>query len=110
MATISDLRSVHATLSTTVADVVQITQFWDTIEIANLDESNDLYVTFDGSTPVAGTEGQYVVPAGSAKVFGPPGISNPAGVPGSTTAATVCHRVGVVGSGGSYSVEGHAGV
>ena len=47
MATISDLRSVHATLSTTVADVVQITQFWDTIEIANLDESNDLYVAFE---------------------------------------------------------------
>lgn len=110
MATISDTRSVNATLTTTTADLVQLTQFWDTIEISNLDETNDLYLTLNSATvPVAGAEGCYVVPAGTAKVFGPGGIHNWDGVPGSTTEATVCHRVRIVGNGGSYSIEGHPG-
>lgn len=107
MATISDARSVNATLTTTTADVVQITQFWDAIEISNLDTTNHAYVTFDGTTPSAGLEGAFCVPAGQTKRFRT--SANSAGVPGSTTAATVCHRVGIVGSGGSYSVAGVAG-
>jgi hypothetical protein len=108
MATIADLRSVNATLSGTTADVVQLTQWWDVIEITNLDTTTPLYVRFDDTVPVAGQEGAFIVPPSAAKVFGPgDGIARGNGVPGST--ATPCHVVRVVGSGGSYGAEGHAG-
>ena len=107
MATISDVRAVNATLTATTADVVQITQFWDALDIGNFDADTPLYISFDGSTPVAGAEGLQVIPGGESRRFRT--IANADGVPGSTTAATVCHRVGVVGDGGAYSVAGVAG-
>lgn len=104
MATISDVKSIHATLSTTTVDIAQLTQFWSTIEITNDDTSNILYVTFDGSTPVAAAEGTYMIPTDAAKVFGPEGIQLANGVPGSTS--TPCHQVRVLGNGGVYHIEG----
>jgi len=105
MATISDARSIHATLSTTTVDIANLTQFWDAIEVTNRDTTNNLWVRFDQTDPVAEAEGTFVVPPSSAKVF-QRGIANSAGVPGSTTLATMCHPVKVLGNGGSYSVEG----
>jgi hypothetical protein len=40
--------------------------------------------------------------------MGPGGIENAAGVPGSTTAATACHRISLITGGASdpYGIEG----
>lgn len=108
MATISDARSIHATLTTTTVDIANLTQFWDAIEVTNRDSTNTVFVRFDGTDPVAEAEGTFVVPPGSAKVFRS-SIVNQAGVPGSTTLATMCHPVKVLGNGGAYSVEGFSG-
>jgi len=104
MATISDAKSIHATLSTTTVDIALLTQFWDAIEVTNRDTVNNLYLRFDGTDPVADAEGTFIVPISSAKVF--KASVNQAGTPGSTTAATACHYVKVLGSGGSYDIEG----
>lgn len=104
MATISDTRSIQATLTSTTVDIANLTQFWDAIEITNRDTTNNLWVRFDGTDPVADAEGAFVVPPSSAKVFTK--SANALGVPGSTTLATMCHPVKVLGNGGSYSVEG----
>lgn len=104
MATISDARSIQATLTGTTVDIANLTQFWDAIEVTNRDTTNPLYVRFDGTDPVADAEGTFIVPAGTSKVFEK--SANQAGVPGSTTLATMCHPVKVLGNGGSYSVEG----
>lgn len=105
MATISDATSIQATLTTTTVDLAQITQFWDALEVTNLDATNPLYVTFNGATPTAGGEGTFIVPPSVAKTF-TVGIINEDGISGSTTAATCCHVVRVLGNGGSYAVEG----
>lgn len=107
-ATITDPRAVNGTLSTTTVDDACLTQFWDAVRVTNHDGTNIVYVTFDGSTPSAGAEGSYAIPVSNSRLFRG-GTANVAGIPGSTTAATTCHRVKVVGSGGSYAVEGLAG-
>lgn len=104
MATISDARSIQATLTGTTVDIANLQQFWDAIEITNRDTTNNLWVRFDGTDPVAEAEGAFVIPPSSAKVFTK--SANTAGIPGSTTLATMCHPVKVLGNGGSYSVEG----
>jgi len=104
MATISDTTSIHATLSTTTVDIANLTQFWGAIEVTNRDPINTLWLRFDGTDPVAEAEGTYVVPPSTSKTFVE--SYNPAGVPGSTTLATMCHPVKVLGNGGAYSVEG----
>jgi hypothetical protein len=107
MATISDTRSVNATLSGTTADIVKLTQWWDVIEITNL-HTAVMYVRFDDTVPTAGQEGAFLVPPNSAKAFGPgDGIARADGIPGNTD--TPCHLVRVVANGGDYGVEGHAG-
>lgn len=110
MATISDLRAVNATLTTTTVDIVNLTQFWDAIDITNVDAAQDLYITFDGSTPTAAGEGCIMIPRSSSGTYGPgDGITNENGVPGSTVDGTTCHQVRIIGSGNTYSVSGHAG-
>lgn len=104
MATISDAKSIHATLTTTTVDTALLTQFWDAVEITNRDTTNPLYVRFDGTDPVVDAEGTFIVPVSSSKVFDK--SANSAGVPGSTTAATACHYIKVLGNGGSYDIEG----
>ena len=101
---------MQATLTATTADVVQIQQFWDGINIKNLDATNALFVTWDGTVPTAGLEGTSMVPPNGDVTFRDGFITNYAGIPGSSTAATVCHRVGIVGNGGSYGVEGVSGL
>ena len=105
MATISDTRSIQATLTGTTVDIANLTQFWDAIEVTNRDTVNTVWVRFDGTDPVAEAEGTFVVSPSTSKVFRS-GIMNEAGVPGSTTLATMCHPVKVLGNGGAYSVEG----
>lgn len=107
MATISDPKSIHATLTGTTVDIANLQQFWDAVEVTNSDGVNNVWVRFDGTDPVAAAEGAFIVPPGSAKVFR--GVMNQAGVPGSTTLATMCCPVKVLGNGGAYSVEGISG-
>lgn len=110
MATISDPRSVNSTLSTTVVDIVQLTNWWDTIDITNVDASNDLYITFDNTSPTAGGEGCILVPRSSTATYGPgDGIVNENGVPGSSTDGLTCHVIRIIGSGNIYGVSGHSG-
>lgn len=97
MAAKTPARSVHATLSTTVADSVTWTAGtgyqgpYNTVIIENRDASNVLYVRFDGTTAVAAADNTYVVPASAFRIFSFPGGNS---------------SLSVVGSGNAYSVEG----
>ena len=93
-------KSVTNTLSTTVADSIRLQQAWDGVEIHNQDATNILYVRFDGTTPVAEANECESVPPSSVKTFMPMLV-------GPTTVAGA-HAVGVVGSGGKYTVTGVA--
>lgn len=104
MASNNDPKSIHATLTTTTVDTALLTQFHDAVEITNRDTSNPLYVRFDGTDPVADAEGTFIVPVSSSKVFDK--SANQAGTPGSTTTATACHHIKVLGNGGAYDIEG----
>lgn len=107
MATASDVKSISGTLTTTAEDIVNLTQFWDRIEIDNKSSDQGLYVKLDGGTAVAAGAGtEYIGPTQS-KVFDS-GIVNELGVPGSTTQATVCHKVSLIGSANAYTVTGLA--
>ena len=67
MATITDKRSINATLSTTTVDRAQLLQFWDYIEVYNGEASGGdmVYITDDGATdPVAAAEGTMSVAPG----------------------------------------------
>lgn len=112
MASGNAVKSYHSTTTGTTAEIVGLKQFWDRIEITNKDDADYLTVRFDQVVPVSAAAETQVIPPGGAKVFGPSdGIQNVAGVPGSTTAATFCHHVGLVGTGAvAYSVEGIAGM
>lgn len=107
MTTYNDTKAVHQTLSTTVADLVQLTQFWDGIEITNSSGTSALTVVFNTATaPTAKQAGSETVEAGVTKLFSP--VAQKAdGVPGSTSLP--CHQLGIVGSGNGYSVVGVAG-
>jgi hypothetical protein len=110
MASGNDVKSYHSTLTSTDADEVLLTQFWPHIEITNHSASERLDVRFDGVTAIRAAKSTQVIMPGKSKVFGPAdGIfanAAPIGVPGSTTAATACHRASLVGDGNAYSVEG----
>lgn len=92
MATDTDAKSVHNTLSGTTADTVTITGY-DVVDIINRDSSNPLYVRYEGdaspTTAVAAANGtDYVAPGGFLRVdAGGGGIS-------------------IVGNGNAYSVVG----
>jgi hypothetical protein len=105
MATDNVTKSAYNTLSTTVADTVNLLQFWDRIEVSNTGTTS-LYVTFDGTTPTAALDNADIVEPSVTKIFSY-GIIRADGAPGSTT--TPCHVVKVVGSGNTYGIVGVAG-
>lgn len=107
MATDDAVKSVHLTLTTTTADTIKLTQWWDAIEVENRDAAQNLYVRFDGTTAVALAEGTEIVTPGTSKVF-VAGIQRSGGIPGNTT--TPPHQLSVVGSGNAYSVIGIPGL
>lgn len=94
MATDSAIRSVTNTLTTTVADTVTLTQPWPAIEVTNYDTTNTLWVRQDGTTAVASADNNTPIAAGTSKILS-------ASITSSGT-----HVVSVVGSGGSYTIEG----
>lgn len=106
MATYSDIKSIHAVLTTTAEDIVNLTQFWDRIEVENKDGAQLLYVRLDGVAAVTAGNGTEVVGPGDSKMFGPGGI-NRNGIVGDTT--TPPHRISLIGSGNAYSVTGVSG-
>ena len=102
MATDDDVRSVHNTLSSTTADTVKLTQFWDYIEVTNRDAVEPLYLRQDGTTAVGAADGTTVIQPGESKIV--PAVIQDGGTPGSTSAP--CHSLSIVGDGNNYSVEG----
>lgn len=100
MATVSDLRSITATLSGTTVDTYQLLQPWDGVEVYNHDATDTLYVTDNGVTPVAGAEGTTAVGPGQRVVLHPrPSWAIPDG-------STAVHTIKVLGDGGTVSIEG----
>lgn len=103
MATITDKRSINATLSTTTVDRAQLLQAWDAVEVTNLDTTNAITLSMDGATnPTPGGEGFTVVPPGQTKILRAPCLTTT--LPDGST--VVCHEIRVLGNGGSYVVEG----
>jgi len=103
MATISNVRSINATLSTTTVDVARLLQYWDHIEVTNLDGTNALVITDDGATnPSAGLEGAIIIPPSQTKVLPARALSTTA----PDGSAVICHEIRVLGNGGSYQVCG----
>lgn len=94
MATDSAVKAVTNTFSTTVADAITLTQGWPFVAITNHDASNPVYVRFDGTTPVAEADNNAIVRVSSTRVF--PVSPNSSGQ----------IVIGLVGSGGKYTVEG----
>lgn len=95
MASITAKKSAHATLTTTTVDTVTLTGKWADVVVTNNDTTNRLWVTAGGeqatvADPVALAEEITVVEPGEAKALG-------------IVAPCV---VKVLGSGGSYAVEG----
>lgn len=102
MATYDALKSEHQTLTTTTADTVKLTQFWDFIEVANKSSDTALYFSQTDATPTSAEAGtEYVAPNSSVVVRA---VLRADGVPGNTT--TPCHIVYVVGNGNAYGVTG----
>jgi len=102
MATYDALKAEHQTLSTTDADTVKFTQFWDYIEVANRSQTVALYFSQTDTTPTSAEENtEYVAPNSSVVVRA---IQQAGGIPGSTD--TPCHTVYVVGNANPYSVTG----
>lgn len=107
MATYDDVvKSTHQTLSGSTADTVNVTQFWDGIEIENRHTTNAMYVRFDGTTAVAAAAGtEYIGPEKSKHFTG--GIYTGGGLVGNNT--TPPHKISIVGTDNPYSVTGVAG-
>jgi hypothetical protein len=105
MATISKLKSVHTSLSTTTVDIVNLLQFWDAIEVSNRDATNHMYMTYNGVSPTAAGDNTEIIEAGTTKIF--PAYKVTGGIPGDTS--NPCHQIRVIGSGNAYSVIGVAG-
>lgn len=104
MATYDAVKSTHQTLTTTTADTVKVTQWWDYIEVINKDASTALYFSQTDSTPTSAEAGTEYVAAGSSIIV--PARARPDGIPGNTD--TPCHIVYVVGNGNAYGVVGVA--
>ena len=94
MASDSAVRSITLTLTTTVADTITLLQAWPAIDITNHDDTNDIWVRQDGTTAVASADNATLIPAGQSKV-----IAASVNEDGQTV-------ISVVGSGGSYTIEG----
>ena len=108
MASANDPRAITASLGTTTADIVILTQPWDRIEVTNTHATVPVYVVFNTTTaPTSAAAGTQIVPALSNRVF--PAKMQAGGIPGNTTASTACHVVGIVGNANTYSITGLAG-
>lgn len=102
MATVSNLKSVNTTLSTTTVDRHQLLQPWDWVEVFNHDTSTTAWVTDDGATdPVAGAEGAIAVGPGERLTL--PARSLASTVP---NGSTVFHEIRWLGNGGTVSTNG----
>lgn len=107
MTTYSDVKSTHQTLTGTTADLVQLLQYWDGVEVSNRSGTGALSVVFNTTTaPTALVAGSEVVEPGVTKLFSP-APQRGSGVPGDTNFP--CMLVGIVGSSNAYSVAGVAG-
>jgi len=103
MATITNKRSINATLTSTTVDRAQLLQFWDWLEVVNHDTTTTLYTTDNGATdPVAGAEGTVAVLPGERLIV--PARALTTSIPDGT--AVICHEIRVLGNGGTYSVNG----
>lgn len=96
MATDSVVKSCTNTLSTTVADTVNLLQCWDAVEVTNHDSTNKLYFRQDGTTAVAEADGTTCVLPGETKVVRSLFRND----------ATNKHQLSLVGNGNVYTVEG----
>jgi hypothetical protein len=97
MATLSKLRAAHATLSTTVADLVTLTGSFARVQIINRGISVPMYafVAIAGETPTTATaaaDNSYVIPGNGALTLR---------VSGDGFVASV------VGNGNAYSIVGY---
>ncbi len=107
MATITATRSVHAALTTTTVDTVELTGHWGAIEVFNREAAGgaDLWVTYRSldivppsaalADPAAAAEETEVVPAGTSVV-----IAVPSGH------VEMPWAVKILGNGNDYSVTG----
>jgi hypothetical protein len=91
MTSYSVARAKHATLSGTTVDTVTVTGAHEEIEVLNRSGAADLYVTTDGSVPVAGADNTDIVPVGTSLV-----LRASAGEGGTV--------VQILGNGNAYSV------
>ena len=102
MATYDARKSEHQTLSSTTADTVKLTQWWERVEIVNRSASTALYFSQTDNTPTSAEENtEYVAPGSSVVVDA---VNQDGGVAGSTT--NPCHVLYIVGDGNAYSVTG----
>lgn len=69
MASYSVAKAAHPTLTTTTVDTVTLTQAWNRVEVANRSGAATLWVTTDGSTPVAAADNIEFVPPGTTLVL-----------------------------------------
>lgn len=88
MATETDAKSVHNTLSTTTADAITISGH-DTVDIINWDAAERLFFRSDGTTAVGSANGCDVVAPGGFVRHNADG-----------------RAISIVGSGNAYSVVG----
>ena len=91
MATYTVSRAAHKTLTGTTVDTVNITSA--SVEIINRVGTDPLWVTIDGTEPVAGADNIHVVPAGTWKTIRL----------GNSTDETA--TIKILGNGNEYSVE-----
>lgn len=95
MATDSDLKSVHLTLSGTTADTITLTQLWDRVEVGNEHDTVDLFVRMDGVTAVSDADGSTRIGPNETKILHP--------IHDWTNKRIV---ISVVGNANPYSIEG----
>lgn len=96
MASHSVARSVTATLTTTTADTVTLTQAWPAISVTNHDGATTLYFRQDGTTAVSEANGTTAVLPGNTVIA----KSSP------RSTASAQHVLSVVGNGNKFTVEG----
>lgn len=85
-------RGKHATLGAATADSVTFATRHYTVRVTNIDATQVIYGTLDGSVPTVGGDDTFVVPAGKVREFDNMGQG--------------IHTVGLISTaGGQYNVE-----
>jgi hypothetical protein len=105
MATYSDIKAIHQTLTGTTADNAQLLQYWDKVEISNRSGTSDISAVFRNTATSLGVGTEVIGPGTTKLIDACP--SRGGGIPGSTSLA--CVTVSLVGNGNAYSVIGVAG-